>query len=140
MSCQNCARKCSQCCQDFDIKVMHLILPHEMSDDGQEFVRVHGIPDLIKTNGPLTFEWNGTRFTLPILGIFFPDLYLDQAGLDIFIGFDLDKLVTTNATIKVFHVCDKLDISKNHCTIYAERPNICKDFDCSTRNDCLQDT
>ena len=40
-----------------------------------------------------------------------------------------------NGTVKIFHRCDQLD-ENGRCRIYKTRPQICRDFDCTTRHDC----
>ena len=41
-----------------------------------------------------------------------------------------------NGMIKIHHRCDKLG-DDGLCTIYENRPQICKSFDCKTRTDCV---
>ena len=40
-----------------------------------------------------------------------------------------------NGLVKVHHRCDKLN-DDGSCSIYEDRPQICRDFQCSTRHDC----
>lgn len=46
-----------------------------------------------------------------------------------------DAIDLGNGLVKIFHRCDQLG-DDGLCKIYADRPNICRRFDCQTRNDC----
>jgi len=41
-----------------------------------------------------------------------------------------------NGMVKIFHRCKQLT-DDGLCKIYDNRPKICKNFDCSTRSDCI---
>lgn len=36
-------KRCSACCEDFNINPLHLVMPHLMGTDGQEFMEARGI-------------------------------------------------------------------------------------------------
>lgn len=40
-----------------------------------------------------------------------------------------------NGMIKIFHQCDQLD-ENGLCTIYDDRPKICREYRCETRKEC----
>lgn len=42
------------------------------------------------------------------------------------------------ATVRIYHRCQHLQ-DNGACDIYARRPKICRDFDCSKRQDCACD-
>ena len=46
-----------------------------------------------------------------------------------------DSVMNADGSIEVYHRCDKLG-DGGLCRIYANRPKICRDYDCSTRKDC----
>jgi Fe-S-cluster containining protein len=43
--------------------------------------------------------------------------------------------ILENGFIKIQHKCAKLN-DNGLCSIYANRPKICRDFDCNLRKDC----
>ena len=46
-----------------------------------------------------------------------------------------DAVNNGDGTVEVYHRCDMLR-DDGLCSIYANRPKICKDYDCSVRKDC----
>ena len=89
---------CAKCCMDLTIDPMHLLFPAQLSEDGLEFVRAHGL-DFV----PLGRLRDGA-------------------------------VAQPNGWVKILHRCRQLT-PDNRCQIYAKRPKICREFDCSTRND-----
>lgn len=90
------------CCTDMDIALEHLIFPERMSEEGQEFVEVHGLD----TKQLKTLRKNA----------------IDMG----------------NGIVKIKHRCSKL-LDSGQCSIYNQRPTICRTFDCGTREDCACD-
>jgi Fe-S-cluster containining protein len=56
---------------------------------------------------------------------------LEESIEDLLVG----AQVLDNGFIKIQHKCNKLN-ENGLCSIYANRPKICRDFDCSKRSDC----
>ena len=50
-------------------------------------------------------------------------------------GLSANAIDLGDGKIKIFHRCKQLQ-DDGSCGIYASRPKICKEFDCSTRTDC----
>jgi len=124
---------CSKCCEDMDIKVQDLYFPDLYMDAaGQEFVRVHGLDLLRRTNGRIRFKLGDLVFDIGYMELLFPHRYLKGADLAWYYEHELDQVVQKNATIKLLHRCDQL-APNGRCTIYENRPKICRDFDCRTR-------
>lgn len=87
------------CCQDLDIRLEDLFFPERMSEDGRDFVKVHG----------LEFEELGAL----------------REGAQ----------VMPSGLVRIRHRCDQLT-DDGRCRIYDARPQICRSFDCATKNEC----
>lgn len=122
---------CGNCCKDLVLPIQHLMFPDAFLDEpGKDFLKAHNI----KPTELLSFECQGMTYNITLLGLQRPDLYLDIEGQR-FYQVHLDALVRANARVKVLHRCEKLS-PDGLCTIYANRPAVCRAFDCATRNDC----
>lgn len=131
------ARRCSNCCEDIDIPLRHLLMPEVYLDaGGLEFIDAHGLRELRLAGGRVKFLWKGLVFEMALLELMFPDAYLNAGGLAFFEEHGLRQAVTDNVTVKLLHRCDQLDDVTGLCTIYETRPKTCRDFDCTTRGDC----
>lgn len=73
--------------------------------------------------------------------LFFPER-MDDAGQEFFKAHGLDDarladlrhnvLLMPDGKIKITHRCQQLD-ELGYCRIYEQRPQICRNYDCSTR-------
>lgn len=122
---------CGNCCKDLTLPIQHLLFPDVfLSDSGKAFMSAHGF-DYTKD---VEFEHGGMVYKMNLLGLMRPDLYLNEEGQEFYVS-HLESLVRSNAVVKVNHPCQHLT-DKGKCDIYADRPQVCRDFDCSTRTDC----
>ena len=130
---------CGKCCQDTDLPILALIFPATYLDAaGQEFYRAHGLDKLFLSVAPdLKFEWQGKVFTINALGLVLPHVYLDAVGQAFYREHELDRLLKNNDIVRVHHRCQHLTDDMS-CDIYDLRPQLCRDYDCSKRDECTQ--
>ena len=83
-------------------------------------------------------------FNIDPLHLFFPDMlpedgkaFMKAHGIEDLSLEELtkDSVALPDGNILIRHRCKKLT-NKGLCSIYEDRPKICRDFDCSTRSDC----
>jgi Fe-S-cluster containining protein len=131
---------CSNCCQDLDLPLRHLLMPEVFLDEaGLAFMRVHGLLDQeFRKNGMVEFKMNDHVYKIRFLHLAFPDAYLDGEGQAFFQQHGIFDAIVRNVTVKILHRCAKL-LGSGLCSIYEQRPQICRDFDCATRQDCTRD-
>jgi hypothetical protein len=121
---------------DLTLPILHLLFPTRYLDEnGLDFYRTHGLDDLIAKDQVVEFEYKGIVYKITTLGLIRPDVYLDAAGQEFYRENELDQLLQNNGTVRVIHRCQHL-ANDNSCDIYDVRPQICRAFDCSLREDC----
>jgi Fe-S-cluster containining protein len=128
--------RCTKCCEDMDVPIRHLLMPEVFLDaDGLAFIRAHGLDEARKRNEMIAFKWGDLVFKMPILSLAFPAAYLDAKGLAFWRDHDMDRLIQSNVKVKLLHRCERLT-EEGLCSIYDTRPRACREYDCSTREDC----
>lgn len=128
--------RCGKCCQDLSIPILHLLFPDAFLDEeGIEFYHAHGLSDLLRPNVNAEFDYKGVVFKISLLGLIRPDIWLDKDGQEFHKDYNLDELLRTNGVVKLIHRCQHL-AQDNSCSIYPDRPQLCRSFDCTKRDDC----
>tara|TARA_R110000868_G_scaffold79604_36_gene226523 strand:+ start:1617 stop:2033 length:417 start_codon:yes stop_codon:yes gene_type:complete len=127
---------CAKCCNDLTLPILALLFPTTYLDkNGLDFYRAHGLDTLMAKNEDVKFEYLGKVFTISILGLILPEVYLDEAGQTFYREQELADLLKKNGHVRVLHKCQHL-AADNLCDIYELRPQLCRSYDCSTRDEC----
>jgi Fe-S-cluster containining protein len=128
---------CGKCCTDLTLRIQELLFPHAFLDvKGLDFYRTHGLERFLTHTENIEFEYSGVTYRISLLGLIRPDLYLDAEGQQFHADHHLDDLVRENATVRVKHRCQYLHDDRS-CGIYESRPEICREFKCALRDDCI---
>lgn len=128
--------RCGKCCLDLSLPILHLLFPTSYLDEhGLDFYRAHGLEDLFAKREDIKFEYKGIVYTINVLGLIRPDIYLDEKGQEFYREHELDQLLRKNDTVRVLHRCQHL-ADDHSCSIYEIRPLVCKNFDCTVRDEC----
>lgn len=129
---------CAKCCRDLELPILAVLFPRKyLSGDALEFALAHGLDSLVTSDAVLEFHYNGMLYKIGALGLLRPETFLDANGQAAYTELEFADMLKKNVVVRLEHTCKNL-LPNNACAIYDERPALCRNMDCTLRDDCTQ--